>query len=189
MVATTPFIVVVIIPDEAVIRLELMMLEVDTSPFTLEVRVLTADERSLLFTPVMVVVAITPFTSEVKIVEVEVVATERTLPVMIEEVAVTPLTVEVKTLPVADWVKLLIMFARPELIPFTITSNTFAEDEATLEVMIEEVDVTPFTVEVRTLAAAEREFWLTKFAVVVATTPLTTEVRTKSFVVVDIERV
>lgn len=77
------------------------------------------------------------------------------------------------------------MFANPELIPFTITSKTLAEEEATLEVMIEEVDVTPFTVEVSTLAAADSEFAFTKFAVVVATTPFTIEVRTKSLVVVE----
>lgn len=102
VVATTPLIVVVIIPEEAVTRLEFMILEVAASPLTVEVKVFTAEVSSLLFTPVIVVVAITPLTSEVRIVEVEVVEIESILPVTIDEVAATPLIVVVRTFPVAD---------------------------------------------------------------------------------------
>ena len=81
------------------------------------------------------------------------------------------------------------MFVRPEVMPLTITSNTLAEEEATFEVIMEEVEVTPFTVEVSTFAAAESVLLLMKLAVVVAMTPFTVDVSTKSLVEVEIVKV
>ena len=115
---------------------ELMMLVDVAIPFTVEVSVFTADAKSLLFTKDAVVVATCPLTVEVRmkeLVEVEMVRVcevddatrlvrsvevatplmvvvstaplvERALEVMIEEVAVTPLMVEVSVLPDETWV-------------------------------------------------------------------------------------
>jgi hypothetical protein len=54
------------------------------------------------------------------------------------------------------------------------------------EVMIEEVEVTPLIAEVSVLTAEVRELASTKLAVVVATLPLTVEVRIKELVEVEI---
>lgn len=101
-----------------------------------------------------VVVEITPLTSEVKTFPED----ETVFPVIIELVAITPLIFEVKTFPLADWANELIMFATPDEIPFTITSKKFADEDAMFEVIIDEVEVTPFTLLVRMFAAAESEF-------------------------------
>lgn len=63
---------------------------------------LTTDVSWLLFTNSAVVVAITPFMSVVRINELVEVEIVRVLFVMIEDVATTPLIVEVKTFPEAD---------------------------------------------------------------------------------------
>jgi hypothetical protein len=80
-------------------------------------------------------------------------------------------------------------FVKPEAIPFMIVWKELVVVASMLEVMIDEVDVTPFTTDVSTFAAAESEFEFTKLAVVVAVTPFTIDVSTKLFVVVDMVRV
>jgi hypothetical protein len=45
--------------------------------------------------------------------------------------------------------------------------------------IIEEVEVTPLTIDVNSLTADVRAFWLIKFAVVVEVTPFTVEVTVK----------
>ena len=54
-----------------------------------------------------------------------------------------------------------------------------------LELIIEDVDIIPLTSEVKVLMADISKLAFIKFAVVVAVTPLTTEVRVKLFVLVD----
>jgi hypothetical protein len=56
------------------------------------------------------------------------------------------------------------------------------------ELIREEVEVTPFTIEVSSLTALVREFEFTKLAVVVEITPFTFEVKVKLLVVVDTVR-
>ena len=77
----------------------------------------------------------------------------------------------------------------PDAIPLMIVWKELVVVASAFEVIIDDVDTTPFTVEVRTFAAAERLFPLMKLAVVVAITPFTTEVSTKSLVVVEMARV
>jgi hypothetical protein len=102
VVAVTPFTFDVITPEDAVSKLLLTIEEVEVSPFTLDVSVFTKDDSTLELTPDILVVAITPLTDDVRRVEVDVVETERVLPVMIEEVAVTPFMIVVRVFPVAD---------------------------------------------------------------------------------------
>jgi hypothetical protein len=78
-----------------------------------------------------------------------------------EEVATTPLTVEVITPEAAVRV---------------------------LELIMEEVEVTPLTTEVSSFTAEVRAFWLMKLAVVVAVTPFTVDVRVKLLVEVETVR-
>jgi hypothetical protein len=78
-----------------------------------------------------------------------------------EVVAITPLTVEVMT----------------PLLALSV-----------LELMREEVEITPLTTEVNSFTAEDREFWLMKLAVVVEITPLTLEVRRKELVEVEVVR-
>lgn len=102
VVAITPFTVEVIIPAFAMSVLELMIEVEEATPFTTDVSVFTALERSFELTKLAVVVVITPFVSEVRmklLVEVE---TERVWEVMMEDVAMLPATLVVSTLPVAD---------------------------------------------------------------------------------------
>lgn len=154
MVAVTPLMMVVMIEEEAEILEELMILVEEATPLTVEVRVLTADARSLLFTKLAVVVAVLPLTMEVRtkeLVEVEMVrvlevddatrlvkSVEVATPLMVvvrtvpkveisfEEmtvvVATTPLTVEVRMFPVTLWVKELMILAKVEEIPLTMSS-------------------------------------------------------------------
>lgn len=72
--------------------------------------------------------------------------------------------------------------------PFTVEVITPAAAERVLELMIEDVEVTPLTTEVSSFTAEVREFWSMKLAVVVEVTPLTVEVRVKLLVVVDTVR-
>ena len=62
-----------------------------------------------------------------------------------EEVAATPFTVVVKTLPLSVVVKVLMIFATPEVKPFSIDCKVLAELVKLFERMILDVDITPFT--------------------------------------------
>ena len=113
------------------------------------VRVLEVEEATRLVksvvvaTPLMMVVRVAPLV-------------ERAFEVMILEVACTPLTVEVRTLPDADWVKELMIEARLDEIPLVITWKRLADEDAVFEVMIVEVPIDPPRLEVRVLPEAER---------------------------------
>jgi hypothetical protein len=107
VVAITPFTVEVSIPDEAFNVLLLIILVLVAIPFTDEVKVLIAELRALVFMKEAVVVETLPFTDEVRVrelVEVETVS-KLTVPDCITEarlvVVETPLTVEVRRVPVA----------------------------------------------------------------------------------------
>ena len=140
------------IPEEAAIEDELTIEVLVESPLMVEVSVLTAEERSLLFKKLAVVVAIRPFTVEVSIkelVDVETVSVfdvedatrlvrfvevatplmvvvriapevEILLLVMTDVVAVRPLIVVERILPVTDWEKELMIEASVEDTPLTI---------------------------------------------------------------------
>ena len=69
--------------------------------------------------------------------------------------------------------------------PFTVEVITPDPAERVLELMIEEVEVTPLTTEVSSFTAEVSEFWSMKLAVVVEVTPLTVEVRVKLLVEVE----
>jgi hypothetical protein len=116
----------------------------------------------------------TPFTVEVAMFPPVV----KELDEMTEVVATTPFTVLVRTLPVTDWVKELMIDARVELMPFTIVLNRFTEDEATLVLMILDAEAMPFTVEVAMLPLVVKVLVVAPgVSVVVAMTPLIVVVR------------
>lgn len=102
VVATTPLIVEVIIPELAESVFELIMFVEVASPFTILVSVFTAEFREFWFMKLAVVVEITPLVLLVRINELVEVEIERVLFVIILDVATTPLTSVVKMLPVAD---------------------------------------------------------------------------------------
>lgn len=82
-------------------------------------------------------------------------------------VAVTPLITEVRTLPVTDCVKELIIEASVEDTPLTIVWKILAEEDAVLLVMIVEVAEEPPRFEVRMLPDAEREFEVVRLVTVI----------------------
>ena len=100
--ATTPLTVEVITPELAERVFELIMEVEDETPLTTEVKVLTAEDKSLELTKLAVAVEVTPLVSEVSTNEFVEVATINVCAVMILDVAVTPLTSVVKMLPAAD---------------------------------------------------------------------------------------
>jgi hypothetical protein len=73
-------------------------------------------------------------------------------------VAVMPLMIVVRTLPVTPCVKELIIEARVEETPLTIVWNTLADEDAVLLVTILEVAEEPPRLDVRTLPDAESVF-------------------------------
>jgi hypothetical protein len=77
VVATTPFMTEVITPEFAESVFELIRLEVEVTPFTIEVNSLTTLAREFEFTKLAVVVDTTPLVSEVSIKELVEVETER----------------------------------------------------------------------------------------------------------------
>lgn len=102
------------------------------------------------------VVEITPFTLEVNIpVEVE---NDAVLFEITDDVAVTPLIVVVRVLPVRDWVKLLIMLATEERAPLTSVVRLFPVEVATLLLIILLVATEPPIFEVRVLLVFVRVF-------------------------------
>lgn len=136
----------------------------EATPFTIVWNVLVVVDRVFELIKLNDVVATTPFVVLVSNIEL-----------VDEEFA--------KVLVVAEAIKLvkLVEVATPLIVEVRVAP----EVERELEVIIDEVAVTPFTTEVRMLAAAESVFAFTKLAVVVAITPFTTEVRTKLLVVVE----
>lgn len=109
----------------------------------LEVEEATRLVRSVeVATPLMVVVRTAP-------------DVERAFEVMMEEVATTPFTVEVRMFPAALWVKELMILASEEETPLTMVWMRLAEEDAVLEVMILEVPTDPPTFEVSVLPVAE----------------------------------
>jgi hypothetical protein len=72
--------------------------------------------------------------------------------------------------------------------PFTVEVITPAVAERVLELIKEEVEVTPFTTLVSVFTAEVSAFWLMKLAVVVEVTPFTLEVRVKELVEVETVR-
>jgi hypothetical protein len=150
VLVATPLIVVVSTVPEAESAFEVMMLEVETAPATSEVSVLPRAE--IRFDTV--VVATTPLILVVMIPVAAVTLFDETT----DEVAITPLIVVVRVLPASDWVKELIMLARPEVIPFTITSNTFADEEATFVLIVVVVEIDPPTFDVSVFPAEESVF-------------------------------
>ncbi len=108
VVAVTPLMTVVTTPALAESVEELMMdVEVE-SPLMVEVRVFTADERSLLFKKRAVVVATWPFTVEVRVKELVLVDTVSVLDVddatrLVRSVVVAiPLMVVVRVVPYVE---------------------------------------------------------------------------------------
>ena len=159
----TPFMIEVSVLTAEKSELLLMKLAVvvATFPLTVEVRTKELVEvetvsvfevedatrlvRSVVVaTPLMVVVRTAP-------------DVERAFDEMTEEVAVTPLMIVVSVLPDRDCVKELMIVARVEEIPLTIVWKTLRDDEATFEVMIEDVPIDPPMLEVSVLPEAERE--------------------------------
>ena len=94
------------------------------------------------------------------------------------EVAATPFTVVVKTLPLSVVVSVLMIFATLEVKPLSILCKVLAVLVKLLERIIGEVATTPFTVEVIVLDAADRVLVVVDvgLTVVVAMTPLIFEV-------------
>lgn len=163
VVATTPLTVLVITPALAARVLELIMEVEEETPFTIEVKVFTADERSLELTKLAVVVEMMPLVSEVRVKELVEVEIESVLLVMMLLVAVTPLIVVVSTLPEADWVNELMKLITAE--------------------------ATPFTKDVKLLVVVDITFEFTRSNVVVATTPLVVLVSRIELVEEVLERV
>jgi hypothetical protein len=104
VVAITPLMVVVNNPVDVAYDkiLELTEVVVETIPLTVLVITLPRDKTLLLFIKLKVVVARTPLVELTNVIELVVLALVRVLLVTIDEVAETPLTVEVRVLPAAD---------------------------------------------------------------------------------------
>ncbi len=133
MVAVTPLMMVVTTPALAE-RVEELIMDVEVeSPLIVEVRVFTADERSLLFRKRAVVVAICPFTVEVSVKELVLVDT------------VSALDVEEATRLVRSVVVAM---------PLMVVVRVAPEVERVFEVMILEVACMPLIVVVRILPVA-----------------------------------
>lgn len=131
--------------------MERIILVEEETPFTLLVSELPEEVKPLeliIFTPAPA----TPLIVVVKVLVVELLATE----LMIEEVAETPLTVLVKTLPEEVAEKELIKLVKAEAIPLTTVWKVLVVVERLLEVMTLEVAETPFTLLVMVLPVAER---------------------------------
>ncbi len=134
MVAVTPLMIVVTTPEFAWM-LDELMIEVEVErPFTVEVRVLTADCRSLELRKVAVVVAIRPLTVDVSVKELVEVDTVRVFDV--DEATRLVRLVEVAT-------------------PLMVVVRVAPDVERAFDVMIEVVAATPFTVVVRTLPVTD----------------------------------
>ena len=95
-----------------------------------------------------------------------------------DEVAETPFTVVVKTLPLKLVVKVLMILATPLVMPFSIDCRVLAELVKLLERIMLEVEITPLTLDVAVFDAVVNEFVVVEvgLTVVVATTPLMVEV-------------
>ena len=142
---------------------------VDT-PFTEVVRLLPLVERSLLL--MMVEVEVTPLTFVVNVFVAEVIS----LLLITLLVATTPFTVVVNVLPDRDCVNELMNCFIPEEIPLMIFSKSFPVVEATLLLIIVEVEITPLTFVVNVFVAEVISLLL--ITDVVATTPFTFVVST-----------
>lgn len=90
------------------------------TPLTLEVITLPSDRILLLLIILNVVVAGTPLVELTSVIALVVDELVRVLLVTIDDVALTPFTTLVNTLPVALWVKLLIMLEIALVTPLTI---------------------------------------------------------------------
>jgi hypothetical protein len=163
VVATTPFIVEVIMPAFAKSVFELTAVVVDTLPFTFDVITFTADCKSLLFTNCAVVDEITPFVFDIRVKELVDVDTVKLLLVIIELVATTPFIILVNVFPVADWVKEFIKLVKAEVTPFTIFANELVVVEITFEFIIVEVPIDPPTFEVIVFTKEDSIFETDKF--------------------------
>jgi hypothetical protein len=91
---------------------------------------------------------------------------ERAFEVIRDDVAVIPLMTEVRTLPVACWVKDVMIDASDEETPFTIVWKRLADEEAVSEVMILVVPTEPPMFEVRVFPEDERVFEVERLVVV-----------------------
>lgn len=104
---------------------------------------------------------------------------------MIEEVEVTPFTLEVKVLLEEVRDRLLMIFAAAAVRPLITVEKRLPVEEAEAELMRLAVEVTPFTTLVRVLVLEERELVVLPVTSdakeVVAVTPFTFEVRTLPF--------
>ena len=123
-----PFITVVTTPPFAESEDELIRDVVVLTPFTVEVSVLTAEERSFVLMNRPVVVAVTPFTTEVSVKEFVVVDMVRVFDV--EDATRLARLVDVAT-------------------PLTVVVSTVPEVESAFDEMTDEVAVTPFMIVVR----------------------------------------
>ena len=94
---------------------------------------------------------------------------EIALPVMTDVVAVTPLMVVERVLPVTDCVKELIIVARVEDTPLTIVWRKLAEEDAVLDVMTEVVPTDPPMFEESVLVATERVLEVERLVMVAVT--------------------
>ena len=108
---------------------------VDT-PLIVEVRVVPDWERILELIVLKLVLVVIPLTLEVRDIPLVVVEIERLLFEITEEVAITPLIVVVKVLPVRDWVKDEMNCLIPELTPLIIFSKKLLDVEAILVLII-----------------------------------------------------
>lgn len=131
MVAVTPLMMVVTTPALAE-RVEELIMDVEVeSPLIVEVRVFTADERSLLFRKRAVVVAICPFTVEVSVKELVLVDTVSALDVeeatrLVRSVVVAmPLMVVVSTAPDVES-ELLVITEVVAVRPLMVVERTFS---------------------------------------------------------------
>ena len=151
MVAVTPLMSVVITPEFAEIEEELMMDVEEETPLILEVSVLTAEARPLLFTKLAVVVAVLPFMILVKVKELVEVETERVLEVddatrLVRSVDVaTPLMVVVRVVPfVARALEVIteVVAVRPLIVVESVLPVTDWVKELIIEAKVEDTPLT-----------------------------------------------
>ena len=130
----------VVVETESILADPLLIIDcksvlVDT-PLIVEVRVVPDWERVLELIVLKLVLVVIPLTLEVRDIPLVVVEIERLLFEITEEVAIIPLIVVVKVLPVRDWVKDEMNCLIPELTPLIIFSKKLLDVEAILVLII-----------------------------------------------------
>ena len=153
-VATTPLTVVVsTLPLSVVVKVLMILATLEVNPLSILCKVLA--ELVKLLERIMLEVEITPFTLDVAVFDAVVNELVVVIVGLTVVVAITPLMVEVRRfVAVAKFTVLELMIFELLVTPFTLIPKELTELDVVALVTILEVATTPFTVEVSTLPLA-----------------------------------